>query len=62
MFDGPLSLQDAQQASTWSIGVTIYFLSLGLNGGSGSSMLNGHLAQSQEFATEAFEEAMAAGA
>ena len=62
MFDGPLSLQDAQQASTWSIGVTIYFLSLGLNGGSVSSMLNGHLAQSQEFATEAFEEAMAAGA
>ena len=46
---------DDQSSSSWSIGVTVYFVSLGINGGSGSSMLNGHLSQSEAMSTETFE-------
>lgn len=52
---------DSQSSASWSVGITAYFLKLGVNGGSGLSNLNGHLASKQLSNSQSFTDSMSAG-
>ena len=53
--------RDSKSSNSWNVGITAFFLSVGLDGGSGMSNLNGHLSQAETTSESSFVTQLGSG-